>query len=53
MTYLGINSQVCFGFFSGESVTEGAEFEANGGFHVQCAEETRIWRWFPLVVPVY
>lgn len=44
---------VCFCFFSGQSVTEGAEFEANGGFHVQRAEETRIWRRFPLALPVY
>lgn len=28
---------VCFCFFSGQSVTEGAKFEANGGFHVQRA----------------
>jgi len=25
---------VYFAFFSGHRVTEGAEFEANGGFHV-------------------
>lgn len=53
MTCLGINSQVCFGVFAGKSVTEGTEFEADGGFHVQRAEETRIWRRLPLVVPVY
>lgn len=42
-----------FVFFSGQSVTEGAEFEADGGFHVQRAEETRLWRRFPLALPVY
>lgn len=33
-----VNSNVlldaCFCFFAGQSVAEGAEFEANGGFHV-------------------
>ena len=42
-----------FYFLSGQSVPEGAESEANGGFHVQRSEETRIWRGFPLALSVY
>lgn len=42
-----------FLFPSGQSATKGAEFEANGGFHVQRAEETGIRRGFPLALPVY
>lgn len=44
---------VYFCFFSGQSAAEGAEFEANGGVHVQCAEATGIWRRFSLACPVY
>lgn len=44
---------MCFCFPSGQSATKGAEFEADGGFHVQCAEATGIRRGFPLALPVY
>ncbi len=51
----GLRIKICaFGcFFSGQSLPEGAEFEADGGFHVQRAEETRLWRRFPLALPVH
>lgn len=42
-----------FVFFSGKSIPEGAEFEADGGFYVQRAEETRIWRRFPLAFTIH
>lgn len=44
---------VCFCFPSGQSATKGAEFEANGGFHVQRAEEAGLRRGFPLALPVH
>ena len=44
---------VCFCVFLGQSVTEGAELEADGGFHVQRAEETRLRGWIPLAFPIY
>ena len=52
-----MNSNQCFRcvsfFLSGQRVPEGNESEANGGFHVQRSEETRIWRGFPLALSVY
>lgn len=46
-------TSVCFCSSTGYSVTEGVKLEAHGGFYVQRAEETRLWRRFPLAVAVY
>lgn len=46
-------TSVCFCSSAGYSVTEGVKLEAHGGFYVQRAEETRLWRRFPLAVAVH
>lgn len=46
-------TSVCFCSSPGYSVTEGVKLKAHGGFYVQRAEETRLWRRFPLAVAVY